>query len=113
MLPSLKQIISFKSSSGPFRSVTNTFNPEYFLLKTYYFTLRGIDPFSGKTTLSKLFFVPFENRCMLKGNNLLPLVANSFFPFRVDLFSEGAVCRIHKSCLACKNVGLLNPCHAE
>ena len=55
--------------------------------KTY---LRGTDTLSGKSTLSKLFYLPSEKGFTLKGKNLFPAAANSFL-FRVILFQTGHI----------------------
>ena len=40
--------------------------------------IKGMDTLSGEATLGKLFCLPSEKGSILKGNNLLPLGANSF-----------------------------------
>ena len=62
-----------------------------------------MDTFSGEATLSNCFSLPSEKGSSLKGKNLLPMGAN-YFPFRVDLLSEGTWCAglktgSQKSCL--------------
>ena len=44
--------------------------------------------FSGGNSV-KIILSPFWNKSTLKGKNLLP-IGSKFFPFKVDLFSEGA-----------------------
>ena len=55
--------------------------------------------------MASLFLVSFLNGSPRKGENLLPVRANSFV---LDLFSGGPLCtgeqtRYHRICLPCKN----------
>ena len=61
--------------------------------------------FQGRQVCQFFFFFFYSPEMVstLKGKNLLPF-GSKFFPFRVDLFSEGMMCRTAKResyCVAC------------
>ena len=67
--------------------------------------LRGMDTLSGEATV-KCILLPFWNRIYSKRKEFAP-TWSKFFPFKVDLFSEGTRCtgkqtRCHESCLPSK-----------